>query len=85
MNNPIEQALNQRAVFAAFISNLLICEKEMTHDQIKFCICQAVGKMLEDGYIVRDEIEMALVQFCNDHAKEHNAMVEIRNMLSGEN
>lgn len=85
MNEQITQSLFQRAIFAALISNILNHKEDLSHDKLKFAICQAVGKMLEDGFTVGDDIEMALVQFCNDHANEHNAMVEVRKMLSGEN
>ena len=85
MNNPIEKALFQRAILTALVSNILNCEEELSHDKIKFVICQAVGKMLEDGFTTGDDIEMALVQFCNDHAQQHNAMVEVRRMLNTEN
>ena len=84
-NNQIEMERMQRAAFAALLANIVSTEEELTHDQIKFRICTAIGRMIgDDEILVHDFIEATLVQFCQTHAEQHNAMVDVRRILEGE-
>jgi len=81
---PFLQHAFERAGFAAILCNIMTCEREMTHDEIKFHICTAFGRMIEDGNVVGDMIDSTLAEACKDYADIHNAMVEVNRMLSGE-
>ncbi len=80
---PFEQHAYERAGFAAALYNIMTSE-ELTHDNIKFMICQMFGKMIEDGNVVGDPIDQALAEACKNFAEEHNAVVEVNRMLNGE-
>ena len=82
--NSLMQFAIERSGFAAILCNIMSCEREMTHDEIKFHICTAFGRMIEDGAVVGDFIDSTLAEACKNHAEMHNAMVEVNRMLSGE-
>jgi hypothetical protein len=82
--NSLMQHAFERAGFAAILCNIVNSEREMTHDEIKFHICTAFGRMIEDGNVVGDMIDSTLAEACKNHAEMHNAMVEVNRMLSGE-
>jgi len=82
--NLFEQHAHERAGFAAILCNIMRCEREMTHDEIKFHICHTFSRMIEDGAVVGDMIDSVLAEACKNHAEMHNAMVEVNRMLNGE-
>ncbi len=81
---PFLQHAYERAGFAAALYSIMTADRELTHDEIKFQICQMFSKMIEDENVVGDFMDQMLAEACKNYAEEHNAVVEVNRMLNGE-